>query len=222
MISPRNNYPLSPLWWFWLPFAVALGCMAVNPFLNAYGSNLLYAENGILEDAQFLIAFAAAGVGIATLRFCDNPWLKAWVCLAILGSFFIGMEEISWGQQIFHWQSPQYFALHNDQDETNLHNMSSWLDQKPKILLRVCIFIGGIAIPLLRRYKPSLLPAKYEIIYPSDALFYVAILAIVTDYFTRGLVHLYDRSSEVCEFFIYLFILLYLVMLRTALKSRKD
>ena len=42
--------------------------------------------------------------------------------LALL--FFFGFgEEISWGQRIFHWQTPAWMAKANVQDETDLHNL---------------------------------------------------------------------------------------------------
>ena len=37
--------------------------------------------------------------------------------------FLIGMEEISWGQWIFFWRSPEVFKEINSQGETNLHNI---------------------------------------------------------------------------------------------------
>jgi hypothetical protein len=42
--------------------------------------------------------------------------------LILMALFFLdAMEEISWGQRIFGWTSPELFA-DNVQDETNLHN----------------------------------------------------------------------------------------------------
>lgn len=37
-------------------------------------------------------------------------------------SLLFYLEEISWGQQIFHWSSPAFFTTWNYQQETNLHN----------------------------------------------------------------------------------------------------
>jgi hypothetical protein len=36
-----------------------------------------------------------------------------------------GMEEISWGQRIFGWETPMYLAKINEQKETNIHNIFS-------------------------------------------------------------------------------------------------
>jgi hypothetical protein len=35
---------------------------------------------------------------------------------------FVAMEEISWGQRIFGWETPEVMKTLNTQDETNLHN----------------------------------------------------------------------------------------------------
>jgi len=41
--------------------------------------------------------------------------------------FFIGMgEEISWGQRLFNFQSPEYFKENNIQNEFNLHNLRTF------------------------------------------------------------------------------------------------
>lgn len=73
-------------------------------------------------------------------------WLLAWT-LACL--YFAG-EEASWGQWYFKWGTPEHIAALNDQAETNLHNMSTWLDQKPRALVELFIFIAGLLIPLWR------------------------------------------------------------------------
>jgi hypothetical protein len=51
---------------------------------------------------------------------------RLWVALSviiIIGTFFGFGEEISWGQRIFSIQTGGFFAEHNFQGETNLHNL---------------------------------------------------------------------------------------------------
>jgi hypothetical protein len=45
---------------------------------------------------------------------------------AIIGVLFIlaSGEEISWGQRIFSWDTPQFLMEVNDQNETNIHNIN--------------------------------------------------------------------------------------------------
>ncbi|WP_084417817.1 hypothetical protein [Henriciella litoralis] len=42
---------------------------------------------------------------------------------AAIVCFFVAGEEISWGQWIFHWETPEAMAAVNLQHETNLHNL---------------------------------------------------------------------------------------------------
>jgi hypothetical protein len=47
-----------------------------------------------------------------------------WVLLMSSGVlFFLGGEEISWGQRLFGWGTPAALRSANAQDETNLHNL---------------------------------------------------------------------------------------------------
>ncbi len=71
-------------------------------------------------------------------------WLLAWSLACI---YFAG-EEVSWGQWYFRWDTPELLVKVNDQNETNLHNISSWLDQKPRLMVELFIFVSGFLAPL--------------------------------------------------------------------------
>ena len=51
---------------------------------------------------------------------------------------------MSWGQHLAGWSTPDAIAELNDQQETNLHNMSSWLDQKPRLALELWIVFSAL------------------------------------------------------------------------------
>lgn len=227
MFLTEDRYPLRRFWWLWLPPLVLVAVAVVNPFLGQeHGSPWMYAENGILETLQWIIALTAAGFGIACLRYCKGkPWLALWVLLGTLGSLYIGLEEISYGQHLFKWETPEYWQAINDQGETNLHHTSSWLDQKPRLILLIGILAGGIVLPLVRRFRPALLPPRFEMIYPPDALFWTALcagLAHAAKWSQKlGIAAIYNRSSEVNELFMYYFVLLYLVFLLHRLRAAK-
>jgi len=109
-------------------------------------------ETGFTEVATPLLLISAiiAGMLIA-LRHPALPakWIAVWFVLHALGSFYFAGEELSWGQHFFNWQTPESIATLNDQGETNLHNMSSWLDQKPRLMVVLWSIIGGALAPLL-------------------------------------------------------------------------
>jgi len=89
-------------------------------------SNEFAAEDRLVENATAVFLFAAA---LALLRRAGGfvrrgAHVAAGLCLiyALLFVFASG-EEISWGQRLFGWGTPEFFSEHNYQDETNLHNL---------------------------------------------------------------------------------------------------
>lgn len=62
-------------------------------------------------------------------------------------------EEISWGQRIFGWESGDYFAENNFQNETNLHNLVVGEKQLTKTLfgpiLTLVLVLYLVVMPLL-------------------------------------------------------------------------
>ena len=80
---------------------------------------------GILEISHFIIPLI--GLCIA-LRLLFDPFVRARplvLTVTIIGALsclYIAGEEMSWGQHFFHWNTPEYWAELNRQEETNLHN----------------------------------------------------------------------------------------------------
>lgn len=70
--------------------------------------------------------------------------LVAIFCLLVAG------EEISWGQRLIGYGSPQYFLANNLQQEVNLHNLSGAV-VTPKWFLIAALAGYGILLPLLAR-----------------------------------------------------------------------
>lgn len=72
-----------------------------------------------------------------------------WRMLSLLGLaflFFVAFgEEISWGQRIFGWGTPDSLKSLNDQGETNLHNLST---ADTNLLFQVFWLVMGVLIPL--------------------------------------------------------------------------
>ena len=148
----------------------------------------------------------------------QNIWLTAWVGIAALASLYVAGEEVSWGQWIFNWTTPEFWQGVNDQNETNLHNTSSWLDQKPRLVLLIGTIVGGLIIPALMKWKPAALPQKFTIIYPPSILSVTAAFALlikiidkVQDGFDDNLL---TRAAEIEELYLYYFVLLYLLALK--------
>jgi len=116
-----------------------------------------HSEYGPIEIGTALaFLIIAALTAHLTLRLSGAPRLyRAWFALFILGGLFMCLEEISYGQTFFHWESPRWFVEHSKQDETNLHNL---FGDKPSSLLRRVAETGlpilGILLPLLFSRHP--------------------------------------------------------------------
>jgi len=112
-------------------FLAALGSLLVI-MLSPSLANILVREDNYLENLEAVFLFAASAVSLlVALRFARlKDTRRAVVALFFFVLFFlIGMEEISWMQRIFHDQSGAFFQAHNQQDETNLHNMDTGLSE---------------------------------------------------------------------------------------------
>ena len=91
-------------------------------------------EDGPIESAgAIFFLLAASGLAVlaiqsaADLRKAQGTSVRrmlAFASLAILLAVCCG-EEISWGQRIFGWRTPEFFSNHNAQNETNLHNIQA-------------------------------------------------------------------------------------------------
>ena len=222
------NQTLHPILWLWIPVLMIAAQAVVEIVVPAQDLPAFHSEGGPHEYLQFI--FAALGLvwALRCLRLVwpqKNPYMIAWVVFFCLGCTYIAGEEISWGQHIFYWNTPEYWAAMNDQNETNLHNISSWLDQKPKLLLLISVIVGGLIIPALQKYKPSLVPQQFGIIYPPATLgvtaaitFAVKIIDKVQDNFDENV---FTRASEIEEVYLFYFVLLYLVNLYRKISAAK-
>src|SRR3546814_4343016 len=125
----------------------------------------------ILEGAQVLIPLVAVAwclriLALAEVR--DDRLVFTWIVLALLGSVYMAGEEASWGQHYAGWLTPEGWQAINDQGETNLHNTSSWLDQKPRTLLEIGVIVGGIIVPLLALRRPAIREGRFALLLRSE------------------------------------------------------
>lgn len=212
---------IDPIFWLWVPLLFILFQFALESGVPRELLGQLHSEWGPHETLQFFIISLALIVALTALR--DIDWrsqrpLGAWFALAALSCFYVAGEEVSWGQHIMGWETSEGWAQINDQQETNVHNTSSWLDQKPRLILLIGIALGGLIFPLLEKYRPQTLPARFAVLYPDRRLFVVALLVVVPHLVEKlgeamGFAT-FARVSEVQELYMYYFVLLYLWDLR--------
>ncbi len=120
-------------------------------------------EDGPLEYLGAISFFAASILFFLAFRSlradssASASRLKPYVALVLAGLFFFAAaEEISWGQRLFGWGTPESLREANHQDETNLHNLGiSGFDEYRLFTLAWYPYVLGL--PLL---AAAWLPAR--------------------------------------------------------------
>ncbi len=223
---------LHPALWLWFPPLLAGVVIGVKLFAPALYDSFIEGELGLTELATPLVALIGVWVGVRTVLLARRrvPALfTLWLIGTTLGCFYFAGEELSWGQQLFKWNTPAEIAALNDQHETNLHNMSSWFDQKPRLLLELWVLVGGIVMPLrelLGKRRRPLAGTLQDWLWPGIECLPTALLAIAIKLPERykklmGIESLpfEIRWSEPQEYYFALFLLIYLLAVRARLRQ---
>jgi xanthosine utilization system XapX-like protein len=101
-------------------------------------------ENGLIEVATFLFAALAGLIGFyLSLLLVRRPAERVYFLLFGLVMIFIAGEEVSWGQWIEWFETPEWFREHNSQGEMNLHNLGPL--QGRSEIFRVAFCLVGVA-----------------------------------------------------------------------------
>lgn len=220
-----------PSWlYLWLPLASALGLSLTWHLNPRFYTAWFVGETGLLEVTHFVIPLLCVIVALRILLLPEarrDRLVFIWILLGLLGSFYLAGEEASWGQHYAGWLTPESWQEINDQGETNLHNTSSWLDQKPRTLLEIGIIVGGIIIPLLALRYPAIREGRFALFLPPLACLPVALIGEIGKIWERlHALGLWDfviffQASEVQELYMPLFILFYLMVFRKRLLARR-
>ena len=203
----------------------------VFPFIwvaMAGNDRMLKGEAGIVENATVIFLVVAIGYCISSLILAQRQelsvYLKAWLVLLILGAAYFALEEISYGQHMFGWDTAESWKELNDQDETNLHNVHSMFDQVPRALLTLGIFVGGILLPLYWKFRGIERDESDRFYWQWPTLDCVTIGLLVI--LIRPVLSIVDtdviNTGETKENLFALFILLYCVSLRSRLRLRGE
>ena len=125
-----------------------------------------------------------------------------------VGLFLISMEEMSWGQMIFNWGTPELMNEHNIQHETNLHNLSLWHAHTWTIAACVFTLLFGLSVAgfVLRRQGSLRFGSPADVLFPlgcTASYFGIAALmywGVVMEKWGVDLVLLHTREQEIAEF----------------------
>jgi hypothetical protein len=129
-----------------LPLLGVAVYLAILQFVPVSFWWLFFSEQGFFELAA-ATGFAAAGsaalvLGVTSRDVIPRHFRAYYFVIAVAG-WFVALEEISYGQHLFSWSSPDWFAEHNAQGEMNLHNLG---DDGLSDLLR---YVANVGFPLV-------------------------------------------------------------------------
>ena len=229
MSQPQKQPPqdLPPLLWALFPPLMVL-LLIVLAYVNPELFQLMLAkddEGGIVEHTTVLILLPGITAGFAVFFYhrqhLPHPWFGWWVLMWTLACVYFAGEEVSWGQWFFEWKSPEVFRRLNSQEETNLHNITPWLFQKPQALVEIWILLAGVVFPLWFRFKEKKWNTDSNTwrfwLLPTYVCIPAAALTTLARFFkpilkTVPLPHL-ERlgSGELREYYIALFLCIYML-----------
>ena len=123
LVRSRWSYPAIgfgfPLFW-----VASLVCARYAPSFSLW----LNQEDNWIENIQVVVLVIGLIMTVCLARKLRRDNLKLWAvlyaCFALV-IFFVAGEEISWGQRIFGFSTPQWFIQRNYQHEMNVHNFRS-------------------------------------------------------------------------------------------------
>lgn len=138
-----------------IPFVVA-GMGALSALFGKETYKWFTAEDGFAESLQVIFYFLSFAMALFITwrhhRAGERLLALLYLGLTLAFVFMIG-EEISWGQRIFGWGTPDPLVEINKQDETNFHNIYGvgatfkWL--------QMLVGAYGVVLPLaLLRWPP--------------------------------------------------------------------
>jgi len=136
---------------------------------------LLLKEGGPVETIQAVILVLASISALVVIPRVKIRLHKLVFVAFSLMCIFGCAEEVSWGQHVCHWHAPWFFKHHNDQHETNLHNLQSHRTRTAtRMYMFSTFFIYAIVLPwwLEPRLEKSgqSSPEKEPIILPPKVL----------------------------------------------------
>jgi hypothetical protein len=189
---------------------------------------------GIIEIATVLILIPAVFFGMLGFFKARKLQLKRvglWLLFWTMACFFFAGEEISWGQWFFHWETPDKIKELNDQGETNLHNLGPIIgpifDQIPRACVEFAI-ICGTFISILRKLNIEIFKKENMLVswlIPHN----LCISAGMTFFLLWFNFHIFNpkilskdvfKCSEIGEFYVALFLFIYIFSIKNRLNSK--
>lgn len=182
-----------------LLYIISISTVVLTAHMSGYEWVLatMTKENGLFESLTVVLLFV---LSFLSFRYSlgRTPFFKISLALFGLVAFIAAMEEISWGQQLLHFESSEFFRQNNLQQETNLHNLvkgglfSSFIYS--------CVYTVFVFAPVILRIiaLKSSFVSKFANFLPP---FHVSLIALFASSFQ---VYFYDNFSAVFDLLTFL------------------
>ena len=165
---------------------------------------LIWNENGIIEILQVILIFFSIINFIYILKELRKIKLKFFIkfilYIYIIGLLYFFFEEISWGQHIFGWESLDFFKSYNNQNETNIHNISNLFNELPRSILTLWCSISFIIVNIFSKKIKNYFLIKFLL--PSNKLKLISLyllFILIPDFFVDKM-NLHPGHSEYSKF----------------------
>lgn len=126
---------------------ILCGYIAGEPYLT----RIVTSPTGFQELVCGVILLCAFVLALRCLwlpSLTQQRSLRGWLVVYAIAMFYYMGEDQNWGQYLFDLAVPDYFVEKNKEQEINLHNMSSWFNQKPRLLVECWVWVACILVPL--------------------------------------------------------------------------
>jgi len=188
------------------------------------------AEYGVLEMTTAGL-FIAAGVVLVLSARRLRRWIKEGaagpnrgplLCCLLLAAFFFfyGMEEISLGQWIFHWRTPDSWARQSFQPETNIHNLVGHEWYRPAYLLLSTLFLALMLWSAAAR-RPGAPSTAWAIVLPHPGFLLPAAVILLLNISSYALAYEFPKENELQEYLASFVVFQYSLMCNERARSSK-
>lgn len=192
---------------------VVLTCAYFLQTLDYVFFRWLVQEDGPVETAQVVILLIAVycSLKLFIIHKAKDRLMAGLMLLAFAGLIFITGEEISWGQRIFQWDTPEHFAEINMQRETNVHNLEQVFATTIRLYILITFYgaFAWIFAPLVSRFWPA---ERIAHLVPSGLLMGYFVPSLVYNiYRVVSNIRPMDRWEETTELLLYMGIMLHMI-----------
>ncbi|MDH3749790.1 MAG: tetratricopeptide repeat protein [Gammaproteobacteria bacterium] len=183
-------------------FAMILGGYTLMAFNYPLAYIWATYEDLVGEWSQTYFFFAAAILSVIVAQ--QKSRYRWFFALLAIACSYVVLEEISWGQRIFGFETPEFLKARNLQGEANLHNLFTGPHKTLlKDLISIAVSVSIVGFGLL---YPLLLSRKWKIALWADKLGVAAPPLVLAPFFTVAaffeLKPLSFNEAEVAELLI--------------------